>query len=304
MSAISTLTTVEQVALQASAPLSKAIRKTKPPRHEPRQRALDEPAEAPSSTGSLLRGLSLVEALAEAPSPVLLVELAERVRLDSSTVYRLLQILVQEGYAVRLSSKRYCAGPRAIRLLSTYHPVNSLCNEVEAALHELRDRVAETIMLIIFVGMQRVIVKVVQGREILSPSYETWLRTPLHGSASGKIMLMQMSLEKQQEALGPPPYAATTEHTVRDAEALREQLAQARTRGFVVARDDALVGMTALAAPITWNGRALACLAIVGSTLRLGPKMEEPLGSALRETAKLIVNGAPAVRTLAHFVGV
>ena len=274
------------------------------PRGAPRRLAEDGSAETPSATGSLLRGLSLIEALAEAPSPVLLVELADRVRLDSSTVYRLLQILVQEGYAVRLSSKRYCAGPRAIRLLSTYHPINSLCNEVEAALHELRDRVAETIMLIIFVGMQRVIVKVVQGREILSPSYETWLRTPLHGSASGKVMLMQMSLEKQQEVLGPPPYLAATEHTIRDAETLREHLAEARARGFVVARDDALVGMTALAAPITWSGRALACVAIVGSSSRLGPQMEEPLGSALSDTAKLIVNAAPAVRTLAHFVGV
>ncbi|MCF3948752.1 IclR family transcriptional regulator [Acidiphilium iwatense] len=259
--------------------------------------------ESPSASGSLLRGLSLIEALAEAPSPLLLVELAERVRLDSSTVYRLMQTLCVEGFAVRLSSKRYCAGPRAIRLLSNYHPVNSLCNETGTALRELRDRVGETVMLIIFVGAQRVIVAVVQGREILSPSYETWLRTPIHGSASGKIMLMQLNAKRQEELLGPPPYCAATEFTVRDEDVLRAQLDAARACGFTVARDDALVGMTAIAAPITWNGHSLGCIAIVGNSSRLGREIEGTIGAALRETATLIVNAAPSVRTLANFLG-
>lgn len=263
----------------------------------------DAEAEPHSVSGSLLRGLSVIETLAESPSPILLVELAERVRLDSSTVYRLVQTLCQEGYAVRLGSKRYCAGPRAIRLLSTYHPVNSLCNECETVLQELRNRVGETVMLIIFVGTQRVIVKVAQGREILAPSYETWLRTPLHGSAAGKVLLMQMSAERRREVLGPPPYAAATEYTECDEVALAAQLAEARERGFVVARDDAFVGMTALAAPITFLGRAVGCVAIVGSSSRLGRETEETLGAALRETGTLIVNAVPSVRSLAHFVG-
>ena len=270
-------------------------------RHLPATTSADPESHAVG--GSLLRGLSLIETLAESPSPILLVELAERVRLDSSTVYRLAQSLCQEGYAVRLGSKRYCAGPRTICLLSTYHPVNSLCSECETVLQELRNRVGETVMLIIFVGIQRVILKVVQGREILSPSYETWLRTPLHGSASGKILLMQMGAERWREVLGPPPYQAVTEFTECDEAALAAQLASARERGFVVARDDALVGMTALAAPLTFLGRAVGCVAIVGSSSRLGREAEETLGAALRDTGTLIVNAVPSVRSLAHFIG-
>lgn len=261
-------------------------------------------SDLPSMSGSLLRGLSLLETLAEAPSPVLLVELAERVRLDSSTVYRLMQTLCMEGFAVRLSSKRYCAGPRAVRLLSNYHPVNSLCSEAGTTLRELRDRVGETVMLIVFVGAQRVIIAVVQGREILSPSYETWLRTPIHGSASGKIMLMQLTEKRREELLGPPPYQAATEFTVRDEAALRAQLDVARANGFAVARDDALVGMTAIAAPITWNDHPLGCIAIVGNSSRLNREVEASLGAALRGSATLIVNAAPSVRTLSNFLGV
>jgi IclR family acetate operon transcriptional repressor len=259
--------------------------------------------DTPSASGSLLRGLSLIEALSEAPTPLLLVELAERVRLDSSTVYRLLQTLCTEGFAVRLNSKRYCLGPRAIRLLSNYHPINCLCSEAGTALRELRDRLGETVMLIIFVGTQRVIVAVIQGREILSPSYETWLRTPIHGSASGKIMLMQLNAKRQEELLGPPPYRAATEFTVNGKEALSAQLDLARTRGFAVARDDALVGMTAIAAPITWSGHSIGCIAIVGNSSRLGPEIEGAVGMALQESATLIVNAAPSVRMLVNFLG-
>ncbi len=158
--------------------------------------------ESASSTGSLLRGIRIIETLADAPSPLLLVELAERVHLDSSTVYRLVQSLAQEGFVVRLSSKRYVAGPRTLRLLGTYHPVNRFCRDVELVLQQLRDQVGETIMLVLFAGIERVIVKIVQGRESLSQSYETWLRTPLHGSASGKLLLMQTPLPRLRELLG------------------------------------------------------------------------------------------------------
>jgi len=260
-------------------------------------------ADPANSTGSLLRGIRIIETLADAPSPLLLVELAERVHLDSSTVYRLVQSLAQEGFVVRLSSKRYVAGPRTLRLLGTYHPVNRFCRDVELVLQQLRDQVGETIMLVLFAGIERVIVKIVQGRESLSQSYETWLRTPLHGSASGKLLLMQMPLQRLRELLGPPPYPAATEFTVTTETALLQALETARANGYAVARDDAFVGMTAIAAPITCHQGALGCLTVVASSARLSRENEDQLGVALRDCANLIINAVPSVRSLAHCLG-
>lgn len=255
-------------------------------------------------SGTLLRGLKIIEVLAESPAPLTLAELAERVRLDNSTVYRLVQLLAEEGYAVRRgSSKRYCAGPMTVSLLSTYHPVNNFRRETDEILRRVREETNETIILVLFLGTQRIIINLVQGRENLSPSYQTWLRSPIHGSASGKVMLMYMSEKAANEVLGVPPYAAVTPYTITEPKALADHLAAARAQGFVVSRDDALVGITAIAAPVTWKSRAVGCLTIAGDSARLSKDTASNLGTLLKNAADLISNVVPSLRGIAHYVG-
>lgn len=255
-------------------------------------------------TGTLLRGLRIIEALAEAPTPLTLVELAERVRLDNSTVHRLVQSLSEHGYAVRRgTSKRYCAGPMTVSLLSTYHPINNFRRETDEILRRVREETDETILLILFLGAQRIIVNLIQGRESLAPSYETWLRSPIHGSASGKVMLSYLPEKAANDLLGSEPYPAVTPFTIRDAKTLCEELSVSRKRGFVISRDDTLVGMTAIAAPILWKSRAVGCLAMAGDSNRLVNATAEAVGSALNQAAGLISNVVPSLRSIAHFVG-
>lgn len=255
-------------------------------------------------TGTLLRGLRIIETLAEAPAPVTLAELAERVRLDNSTVHRLVQLLTEEGYAARRGkSKRYCAGPMTISLLSTYHPINNFRRETDEILRRVREETGETVLLVLFLGSQRIILNLIQGRESLAPSYQTWLRSPVHGSASGKVMLMYLPEKLANEVLGPPPYAAATPFTTTDPKLLADELASARKRGFVVSRNDALVGVTAIAAPIIWKNSAVGCLVIAGGSTRLSEDVAQTLGAALSNAAELISNAAPSLRSIAHFVG-
>mgnify|MGYP000382543358 CR=1 FL=1 len=255
-------------------------------------------------SGTLLRGLRIIEALAEAPTPLSLAELAERVRLDNSTVHRLVQLLSEHGYAVRRgSSKRYCAGPMTVSLLSTYHPINNFRRETDEILRRVREETGETILLVLFLGSQRIILNLVQGRESLATSYQTWLRSPVHGSASGKVMLMYLPDKAANDLLGAEPYASVTPFTITDAKTLSEYLNAARKRGFVVARDDTLVGMTAIAAPILWKSRAIGCLTVAGDSNRLADGTAEAVGAALSKASGLMSNVVPSLRSVAHFVG-
>ncbi|MCC5810116.1 MAG: IclR family transcriptional regulator [Ectothiorhodospiraceae bacterium] len=257
------------------------------------------------ANGPLLRGLSVLRAVLDAPAPMTLAELADRTGLDSSTTLRLAQTLAPEGYLVRHEAgKRYSPGPRALNMLSPYHPMNTFRRETADILQQLRDHCGETIGLIVFVGTERLIVDIAQGREALAPFYDTWLRTPLHAAASGKLLLATMGPRRLRSMLGAEPFAAPTQHTITSYEALDTELTTARLKGYAQSIDEVHVGLTAIAAPVQHEGGTLGCIVTVGSSTRLSRQNFESAGDALSDAAALIGAATPSVRPLAYYLGV
>lgn len=264
-----------------------------------------ESTDTSPAAGQLLRGLALIRSVIDAPTPVTLGELATRTGLDPSTTLRLTQILIGEGYLVRHDpGKRYSAGPRALSMLSAYHPINSFRREVTEILQRLRDDIGETVGVVLFLGSERMIVDIAQGREALAPFYDTWLRTPLHAAASGKVLLASLGPKQRRDLLGPEPFSAPTEHTLTSHQALEQELERCRRRDYAISIDDVHVGLTAVAAPITHGQRTVGSLVTVGSSIRLPADTCDAIGIALRDAARLVGAATPSVRPLAHYVGV
>ena len=137
-------------------------------------RQSDTAEQTQSLSGTLLRGLRIIESIAASTAPLTLAELSEKVRFDNSTAHRLVQLLVDEGYVTRIEgSKRYSSGPRSVSLLAAYHPINNLIRDTYETLQNLRDETGETVSLIVHFGIERVIVNLVQGRENLPTAYGT-----------------------------------------------------------------------------------------------------------------------------------
>ena len=255
-------------------------------------------------SGSLSKGLSILNLLADAPAPLAMTEITEALGLDNSTTYRLLQTLTEEGYVVRgAGSKQYVAGPRMLATLPTQHPLNSFRREISSSLRRLRDELGETVAGVLFIGRERIIVDVVQGRDFLSPYYTSWLKSPLHGSASGRLLLLSLSAEDRRQLIGEGPYEAVTSCTIIEPAQLAEELMQIRARGYTVVRDETLIGITAIAASITLGNQALGCLAVTANSGRIDHLAADAIGRALANAAKLTSQGAPSLRALAYAVG-
>lgn len=255
--------------------------------------------EIESLSGALPRGLRIVELLVESPTPQALSEVANGAGLDSSTAYRLLQTLVERGYAVRdPESKRYMAGPRALSPLGMSHPLRELAREAAPILGSLRTTTGQTCGLVVFINTQRLIVDTAPGDHPLVPYYDTWLRSPLHGSASGKILLASLSSSERVALLGSGPYPAATPHTITEPAALERHLSEAFNRGYAVARDDAFIGMTAIAASIAYSSRVVGCLALIGRSDAMPQTADAELGQALKNAAALLTHSAPSLRNV------
>lgn len=254
--------------------------------------------------GAIERSLHVIEVLTEAAAPMGIAAIAQATGLDANTVHRLLERLVAAGYVRKnVATKRYSADAQALFPRSLYHPLNCLRQEAREQLRLLRERHNESVCLIVYIGHERVIVDFIQGREPLSPLYETRLRNPLHASAAGIILLSELPKDEQRKLLGEEPFAAPTINTVTRYAALEKEFEALRTHGYAVARETTFVGVNAVAAPIRGPQKLIGCIAFTGSTHTITGERLAVLGEALKDSANLISWGAPSVRAVTHFLG-
>jgi DNA-binding IclR family transcriptional regulator len=219
--------------------------------------------------------------------------------LDASTAHRLLQALTEAGYAVRdEAQKRYLPGPRAVSPLSLFHPLMQLRRESGPVLEYLKSEVGETCALVLFLGQERLVVDFVRGSHPLSPYYDTWLKSPLHGSASGKLLLAWMAEVDREKLLGPGPYEAYTPKTITAPDAFSAHLEAVRTEGYAIAREDAYPSLLAIGVPLAYSRDAqpVGCLVVTSPSNSLPQSMEQEVANKLTAAAKLLMNSAPSMQ--------
>lgn len=254
--------------------------------------------------GAIERTLRLLEFLTDLPSPANLQVIAQGTGMEANTAHRLLERLVSSGYARKCgATRRYAASARSLFPMSLHHPINRLRIESREQLRMLRDRYDESVCLIVFLGLERVIVDFVPGREPLSPLYQTRLETPLHASAAGLVLLSGLSIRTQKALLGPEPFAATTGRTLTTYAALADEIAGFEDRGYIAARQSTFAGVTAIAAPIRSPQRLVGCIAFTGSSNGIDDERVALLGEAVKDSAALISLGAPSIKGVSDFVG-
>lgn len=255
-----------------------------------------------ADTGSLQRGLAILESLTEAGRALSLAEIAETVGVASSSCHRTVQVLLREGYVSQDPNKKYRASPKALLPLSLYHPLNLLRRDAHDLLSDLSQRFGLTSSIVVFVGTERLVLDIVDTAQSLSPYYQTHLQSPLHASASGKVLLLGLNEKQRRALLGPGPYQRHTSGTLVTPEALEEELGLAKQRGYAVTLGESFEGMSAVAAPVAvGEGRFLGCFAIVGDSRRFAGRAVEDFGLAVKAAADLFSVARPATKIARSF---
>lgn len=108
-------------------------------------------------------------------------------------------------------------------------------------------------------------------------------RSPLHASASGKVLLAFVADPDILDRL--TPLTAFTPWTITDIDALRDDIEQVRRRGFATVQQEYEVGLASIAVPVRdYTGRSVGCLAVAGPVNRLTPTVMQsvlrPLSAA------------------------
>jgi DNA-binding IclR family transcriptional regulator len=238
---------------------------------------------------SVDRAAALLLALGESSGEAGVTELARRLGLHKSTASRLLATLQRRGLVEQdEESGKYRLGLVVIRLAERAERTLDLKGIAWPDLERLARATRETVSLGIVEGDAYLTVAQVDGPNMIAQPDWTGRTTPLHCTASGKVLLAAMA-ERDVLRIARPGLEARTERTITTLETLMEELAKVRRRGFATAFSEWIAGTNAVAVPILdARGRVIASVGIWGPSFRVTPARVAELVTAARSAAASI----------------
>ena len=232
---------------------------------------------------TLIKGLEVLEALAQSDSARGVSELARELGLTRSNVHRTLQTLCAAGYVRQAQpSGEYECTMKIPRIAAAILGRVDMKRAAEPFMHALAKLTQETVHLSVLDDMDVFYVHKIDSPQPVRAYSEISGRAPAYCVATGKALLAFQDasyLQRFGERL-----RAHTPRTLATQAELRKELAQVRQQGYAVNRGEWRETVGGLAAPIfDAHRRPLAALGISGPLERLrAPQLKSFTPEVLR----------------------
>jgi len=211
-----------------------------------------------------------------------LTEIAVRVGLHKSTVYRLLASLEHKGFVIRdAESEKYKLGFRLWELSANLSQADDPAVVLLPEMERLRDMIGETISLYVRDGHERIRIQAVQSSQAIRRVAPVGVRLPLYVGASSKVLVAYADAEDRESLFSSPTWPVSI-----DQEAYERQLADIRASGFATSVEEREPGAAAVAAPIlNRSGSMVAVLSVSGPANRLTVDKMKEHAAAIKDAA-------------------
>jgi DNA-binding IclR family transcriptional regulator len=221
-------------------------------------------------------------------------ELAAETNLPRSAVHRILHEMQRQDLLSAGVGGRFRVGPLLVRTALILADRLDVTRVARPVLERVAASTGETAILCLYAPNRRQF-WAVDAAESAHPIRYIWesLRdwNDLHDGSSGKGILAFLTPEEQGDILTRLPDPIPGVRPLPKA-VLREQLAEARARGYVISRGERVVGAVGASAPIRdATGRVVGDIVITWPDNRTSESREELLGEAAREAADEISRG-------------
>jgi DNA-binding IclR family transcriptional regulator len=224
------------------------------------------------SSQSAERCLDILELLLAAPDPLGVSEIAKRLDLPLSATHRLIQVLVDKGYAEQRSATGLYAPTLRVAVLGLrYLGGQEVVQVSQPILDALAAQTRELVRLAVVDGETMIWIAKAQGSTAsLRHDPINGRQVPLHTTAMGKAWLATMPEDEAIARVERTGFRAelTGPNAIRDSTALRRELARVREAGHALALQESELGLCAIAMVV--RDRSLA-RHVVGAVSVAGP---------------------------------
>ena len=220
---------------------------------------------------ALDRALDILDVIAGGGG-LTLTEIAQRLDLAPSTVHRVLVTLAARGVAESdNATQTWHVGPTAFRHGSAFMRRSGLVERARPVLRRLMEVTGETANLGILDGNAVLFLSQAETHETIRAFFPPGTRSPLHASGIGKALLAHMRKFELRQLMREMQLAQFTPMTLSAPQALLDDLAQIRARGYSLDNEERSLGMRCIAAPIfDLAGEAAAGISVSGPLSRMG----------------------------------
>ncbi len=248
---------------------------------------------APRSTAgaqAIDRALAVLFAFTPGQPERRVVELARDLGLNKSTTYRLLQALAGAGLVRRDDAAgTYRLGPGTLDLASRFLGQLDLRTEARPHIEALSREQGESVNLAVRAGDEAISVDYVIGSHALQLVSKLGRRVPLHCSASGKALMLDLDDEQIRQLFADRKLTAYTAHTLTKVDDILKDLPQWRAKGWALNDEETEDGIRAVAAPIRdHSGSVVACISMSAPAFRMDRGRIRELSQAVKTTAAAI----------------
>ena len=247
-----------------------------------------------SNMRSLDRAFDVLAVLQDAKQPIRLSEIARSSGLHIATAQRIVNVLLDRGYAAR-TADGYTAGPAALAVAHAFMVSNPLSLLAQTTLQQLASSTGFTASIYVRVENSRVLIGRVESSNPLSYELPVGERLPLHLGGAGKVMLAEMTHDEVEAALpAGDSIKLASGATVTRAELLA-QLEKISAEGHAISVSERSYGIASVAAPVrAADGKLAAVLGVTGPADTLTESQITRLVTEVRWAATNLSNRIPS----------
>lgn len=244
-----------------------------------------------NSSASVRRALSILDYLSTHADErgLTLAKLAQGTQINKSTLLRLLAALGEFGLVTKASeTERYRLGVKVLQWSSAYLANMQLSTVAAPYLRQLMEASGETAHLAEVDDYQIVYLDKVESLRSMRLVSRIGGHNPLYCTAAGKALLASLPAAVFNEVVrrGLTPRAG---NTLTTPEALQEDLARIRSRGYAIDNEENEPGVRCLGAAIfNHSGSPVAAISVSGPITRLTPDRFDELGQLVKHMAEEI----------------
>ncbi|CAM3471888.1 Transcriptional regulator KdgR [Bordetella sputigena] len=225
-----------------------------------------------AGTAAFSKFMTVLQVVADAAAPLGMAELVRACGYPRGTVYRIVAALLQQGLIAEAAggagpAARYALGPRLLQLASRAWSRLDLRAALADDLQALRDETGETIHLAVPAGREMIYIDKLENQGPVRMASRVGGRLALHCTAAGKAYLAALPTAEADALIAALDLPARMPATITDKEALRQELACIRQRGYAVDDEENERGIVCYSVAVAGQGgRPLACVSV--STLQ------------------------------------
>lgn len=239
---------------------------------------------------SINRAFSIVDEVAKSGDRGLsLSEIADKITLPVSTVYRIVQNLIHWQYLAENDGGNYTLGFAFLTLGNIVKENLKLAQIARKHMEELNQLTSETIYLAMLDAQTCEVIYIdkVESRRSIKLAAGIGSRNFIHATANGKCLVSRFSNDRIRKMLETKGMTALTPHTITDVQRFCDELEMVRKNGYALDDLENENGVRCVSAPIfDYTGKVVAAISISGIESNMDlERMQNEYSLLVRDTA-------------------